>query len=460
MVRRRFRVLALALPLVFLTIVATACSSQDDSSEPNGSRPGTTQPSPDVVTESGTQTRTAPAEVATTIPSVPTQRSATAGAVFSEGWDGEPATPEPWNPSDWMVLSHWRDPVNWMDGKAVDAHHSGVNCGDVTASGDDPGTLHVVDARDEGRYRCKNHLMTAIDGQEYGLIYFTPPAMVDFSEGPGTVSWSLSTLATSDRDWVDVWISPYADQVAAPFERQDDLDVDLQGTPRNGLQLRQINGVEWAVKWTADDVVTELGIVEVPVPPSAATRSPMEVTMSSTAVSFGFTGHNVTTFDLPDPATWDRGVVQFGHHSYNPTKDCPASSPCTPGSWHWDDLRIEPAVPFSIQRATPEVIVATGEEPTAAQKVSWAGPAPADAVLQFAALCKPQVNDGSGWTDAVLAPFQGQGADGVTRAVEHASSYKTPVAAGASSVQIRFVADDWYTPGTGCMAEGFAITAL
>jgi hypothetical protein len=302
--------------------------------------------------------------------------------------------------------------------------------------------------------------MTVIDGQEYGLIYFMPPAMVDFSAGPGTVSWSVSTLATSDRDWIDVWISPYADQVAAPFEREDDLDVDLQGTPRNGLQLRQMNGTEWHVKWTADDLVTDLGTVEVPVPQSAATRSAMEVTLTNTTVSFGFTGHNVTTFDLPEPATWDRGVVQFGHHSYNPTKDCPPTSPCTPDTWHWDDVRIAPAVPIRIQRASPEVVVAAGEEPTAPQTVSWPDGAPEGALLQFAAQCKPQINDGSGWTDATLAPFQGQGSDGVTRKVEVASSYKTPVSVGTTSVQIRFVADDWYSPGNGCFAEGFAVTAL
>ena len=288
-------------------------------------------------------------------------------------------------------------------------------------------------------------MMTAIDGQEYGLIYFMPPAMLDFSAGSGTVSWDLSTLATSDRDWVDVWITPYAEQVAAPFEREEDLDVDLQGTPRNGLQLRQENGTEWHVKWTADDVTTDLGTVEVPVPQSAATRSPMEVTLTADTVSFGFTGENVTTFDLPSEASWDVGVVQFGHHSYNPTKDCPPESPCRPDSWHWDSVRIAPAVPLSIQRATPEVIVAEGESPTGPQTVTWAGGAPAGAELQFVAACRPQVDVGAGWTDATVAPFQGQGETGIRKRWSTARRTGPP----CRRVRRPCASGSWTTTGTG-----------
>lgn len=398
--------------------------------------------------------------------------SSTPGA-FVELWDSSPSTPEVWDPSDWLILSHWRDPVNWENGKAVDVHHDGATCGGVTETGLDPGTMHHISTRPEGRYLCNGHLMSGLDGQEYGLIYFMPPAMVDFSSGPGTISWDLSTLATSNRDWVDVWVTPYEDDVAAPFEPESSLNVDFQGVPRNGLWVKQVNGAQWVVHWIADDVVTEVGVVDVPAGPklpSAAHRSPMEITLTPTTVSFGFlpdagfTDGNVTTFTLPSKATWRQGTVKFGHHSYNPLKDCPTTgmgAACTPSTWHWDNVRIEPSVPLAIERAAPEVVIADSSSADTPQTVSWTAAAPADAVLKFSGLCQPRIRFDAkeAFVEVPLAPFQGQGSDGVTRAVEHASSWQVAVPEGATSAELTFTADDWYDTSHGCLAEGFAVVA-
>ena len=435
-----------------------------------GVQPSTTTTSPPApsTTAAPASTTTAPttstsSSTSTTSTTPPT--TVAAARSFSEGFDVSPTAPQVWNPSNWMILSHWRDKENWVDGRQMSAHHSGVNCGEVNAAGSDPGTLHALDERAEGRYLCKNHLMTAIDGQEYGLIYITPPALLDFSAGPGKLSWDVSTLTTSLRDWVDIYVTPYNSQVAAPFDH--DLDVDFQGEPRNGLHLTTLNAGNgetsgWRVEWIVNDNVTVLGSVPLPVAQSAAVRSPMEMTISSTLVSFGFTGQNVTSFKLPAAATWSKGVVQFGHHSYNPRKDCPgrgSGSQCAPDSWHWDNIRIAPSAPFTILRGVPEVVVAgSGFQvaATVAQTVTWVGAAPAGAVLQFSGVCRPQLDFGAGWVDGLVAPDQGR----PERAVELSTSYKHPVPAGAASVQIRFADDGWYGPGFGCLAEGFAVTAV
>ena len=79
-----------------------------------------------------------PSEPSTTSTTPTTVRPPVQGAEFFEGWDGEPTTPEAWDPSDWMIVSHWRDEENWVNGKTMDAHHSGVNCGEVNAEGTTP----------------------------------------------------------------------------------------------------------------------------------------------------------------------------------------------------------------------------------------------------------------------------------------------------------------------------------
>src|SRR5581483_1478958 len=78
------------------------------------------------------------------------------------------------------------------------------------------------------------------------------------------------------------------------------------------------------------------------------------------------------------PLAWNQGVVQLGHHSYNPQKDCPASSPCLPNTWHWNNVRISPAVPFSIQRVPVRMVQTSDDYPLPA--------APAGAMLRFAAV--------------------------------------------------------------------------
>jgi hypothetical protein len=119
--------------------------------------------------------------------------------------------------------------------------------------------------------------------------------------------------------------------------------------------------------------------------PSMATRTTFELHLSKTHIKFGMPQYNAWWIDsaIPDLG-WDRGVVQFGHHSYNPQKECqegpdpylhPGDPGCRAGTWHWDNLSISPSVPYTLIPATNRVADAT--TPT----YTFPAPAPADSYL-------------------------------------------------------------------------------
>ena len=59
--------------------------------------------------------------------------------------------------------------------------------------------------------------------------------MVDFSGGEAVVRFDLSTLRTSPRDWVDIWLTPYEDHLQLPL---DNWLPDLTGEPSRSVHLR------------------------------------------------------------------------------------------------------------------------------------------------------------------------------------------------------------------------------
>src|SRR5690349_22545564 len=84
-------------------------------------------------------------------------------------------------------------------------------------------------------------MMTAIQASGYGMIDVTPNAMADFSGGEAVVKFALSTLRASGNDWVDLWVTPWEDNLALPLDGSL-LGVDLQGPPRQGLHIRMAPG--------------------------------------------------------------------------------------------------------------------------------------------------------------------------------------------------------------------------
>jgi hypothetical protein len=366
--------------------------------------------------------------LAMTLCSVDYPRAAAAQA-FLESFDGAPAIPTPWHPSNWDVTVHSRDVPTFSSLQTMHAGH-GTDC-----SG--PPATHDISSYEDAVFLCRDHLMTAIKAEGYGVIYLTPNAMVDFSAGEAVVRFDISTERTSLRDWIDVWVTPFDENV----QLVGDIGaVDLNGLPRRAVQIRmdESNGATVfrgdvirnfnAQEVGSNDLLTLPSVLT----PSAAVRTTFEMRISRTHLKFGIPALdawwvNDTFADLG----WSTGVLQIGHHSYNPEKDC---SGCTANTWHWDNVSISPALPFTILNADRRY--ASAETPA---PVTFAAAAPANAFQRFAGIgngLAVSYDGGSNWQTPRLQSFEQLLGD------EHFRSYWTPVPEGTRSVQ--FKGSSWF----------------
>ena len=74
---------------------------------------------------------------------------------FRETFDGRPAGPEPWRPTNWDITYHTRDPRDLVAPGPMVAHHA-ANCAAAPAT-------HEVRDIDNAVYLCNDHMMTTID---------------------------------------------------------------------------------------------------------------------------------------------------------------------------------------------------------------------------------------------------------------------------------------------------------
>jgi hypothetical protein len=380
---------------------------------------------------------------------------ATAGTTtFLETFDGRPTHPEPWNARDWDVFQTSRHQPSWASPDPVDAHHALQNCGDV-----DLGGSHTIDTWPETVFKCNDHVMTSISGDSgYAATYLSPPALTDFTSSSSTVSFDVSTFVSSSRDWLDVLITPFADAMSYPFS---DLGVDGGGPPRNAIHIEQHFGSDrWEITVFRNGVVETLGSLAIPYAgfggPSRSTRTPVRIVISRTSLTMSYptvTGSS-TTVRFASLA-WTQGIVQLGHHSYTPRKDCSLTPQliCTANTWHWDNVRISPARLFYQWQATPERTGA-GTTDSNPRRMSFGKPAPANAVLMFGGNCGVEVRDlgSSTWRPATII--------GRNEHVEHTQSYRVTVRPGSTGLDFRFVSNGWYGPNYGCQVSNPIIKAL
>ena len=355
-------------------------------------------------------------------------------------FDGAPPSPLNFNQvaasADYDVQVHERGSLTSLP--LINAQH-GPDCSA-------PPATHPNTTFEGSVYQCANHIMTAMNGPEYGLIVLTPNQMLDFSAG-GTVSFDVSTERMSVRDWWDVTVSPFMDAQALPLLSDLSQGVDLQNPNRHSVVITTDNGEAAPnLKVVRNGTQTDYG------PPGwagtpinadilagtnqAATRQPFRLTLTQTHVRFErlatATGQAEVFIDQNIPTlNFTQGVVQIGHHSYNPTKDGAGS----PATWHWDNIAVSPAIPFSIQRANERLSLGgTVTFPSA----------PSGAFFRFSALCKPVVNG------VALSPMTDSGHR------EHAASYMVAIPAFSTSASLSFIQD---TVGT-CNAKDFRLWSL
>lgn len=343
--------------------------------------------------------------------------------VFQETFDSDPAQPTAWQPTNWDVTTHTRDRERLYAPLPVNGAH-GANC-------EPPPSSHLITSYENLVYQCRSHLMTAVYDSSYGLTYLTPDHLVDFAWETAVIRFDLSTLRTSKRDWIDLYITPYSDHLQLPLAS---WLPDLNGEPRQGIKIEMDHFGDQTI-FRAYQIQDFQAIplpsndwqgYETVLTPSAMERTTFELRLSANHLSFGLPDHNFWWVNTPiTPLDWRQGVVQFGHHSYNPSKDCPT---CTPNTWHWDNIAIAPAHPFTLIQANRRYVDAT-TNPT----ITFANPAPANAHLRFAAIgAQIEVSFDGGQTWQVAQRQQ------QARYKEDAFwSYWTPVPAGTTAVSFR-----------------------
>lgn len=406
---------------------------------------------------------------------------------FTETFDGAPSVPTPLTQvgqSTWDVAIQSRNTDTW-DTLVPMNHHHGPNCEPPHDAGGKLVT-HPFDGTYEASvFNCKDHVMTGINGvgravhDGYALIYLTPNAMVDFSQGEAVIKWDMSTFVAG-RDWVDVWITPYDESLQLPF---DEGVVDLQGVPRNSVQIKlnNANGNGMGMKpmifknfqdtgefepfTNSYDWYTGMSSI---LTPSAQRRDTFEIRISKTHLKVCMPGYNFCWADknigtLP----FDKGIVQFGHHSYTPDKDnqysesaeCRSNTAMCPNTWHWDNISISPAIPFTMIKG--DVRMLDGRSAGANKKVRFQAPAPANSKLRFGAIGRVEVsfNNGSTWQVASKQPAARPDTTALNPNVEGFASYFIPIPQGIQEVTFRFSPDGAWNNGQ-YMAKDFAIWSM
>src|SRR5262249_50718528 len=267
-----------------------------------------------------------------------------------------------------------------------------------------PPATHLISRVEETVFQCRDHIMTAIFSG-YGSIYLTPNELMDFSQGEAVLRWNISTQRTASRDWVDFTIQP--------FDQQSQINFEDAHIPQEAVHLEMVGGgnVFEPTVWrnyvkqrldadmyhTWDMILADHGLTT-----SATRRDTLELHLSKDHVKFGMPDYNFWWIDTPinPPLTWNLGVIQLNQRSYNAEKSCaspdhPASevmnasglvdnpygaAHCPPNTWHWDNIQINPGVPFAMLRADRRVIDAQHPE-----VVTFPAPAPVNAHLHFVA---------------------------------------------------------------------------
>lgn len=332
---------------------------------------------------------------------------------FMEGFAGAPHHPSAWSSPNLDVIIHHR-----VEGarQQMDADHDDM-CGP-------PPSTHRIHAVHEAVFQCRDHLMTAIDSTEsgYAVVYMTPSALLDWSKKPAKFEFDVSTGRSTKRDWIDIWLTPWEHNMVLPSASET---PDLSGPPAKAVHLQLVNRFAWKI--TAYPGATTLSHNEwsdIPVPFSKTQRDHFTITLDKGVLTLFYknvaTGQTIEVESVRLPATLDfrQAVVQIGHHSYTPAKDCELSQigKCGPNTWHWDNISIEPSASMNARRA-PD-ITRSGSVPLAS---GW---------LRFAARGATEIDWGSGWT--AVRPVNGAEPESGAFA-----SYFVPIPASARQIRMR-----------------------
>ncbi len=378
-----------------------------------------------------------------------------AATTFLETFDGAPSAPTPVQNSNWIsrwdVVANIADsgvgPANNTTMSQMSAHH-GTDCAAIPTGGTAPNPAlitHSIDQTIDAVFQCRDHMMTAVNAG-YMAVYLTPNHMIDFSAGEAVLKFDMSTWRASDRDWVDVWVTPFNDNFVLPLEQLP----PYAGPPQRSIQLRMdnsitgpffrvrnyINGVDNGIgggnAGSTSDILKQVGLTH-----SAARRDTFELRISRNHVKFCLVQANtnppipITTNNCWADSTiadlgWDKAIVQLGHHTYSQDKGS-AIDASGPNTWHWDNVSISPALPFTMIKGDKDAIL--GKQ---VQSITFTQPAPANAFLRFAAVSSFDLSFDGGvtWQPATRSPL-------MKIQAEHFQNYWTPIPQGVQTIHFR-----------------------
>jgi hypothetical protein len=359
----------------------------------------------------------------------------TAGPPYLETFDGTPTAPTAWEGAGWDV-SHNIEHQNLQ--LPTMAQH-GPGC-------EHPSNHHVITAQDNVAFQCNGHVMTALETgtNGYAAVYLMPNQLLDFSNGPATFSVDISTEFTSWRDWFDIFFTPYEDNVQLPGE---DWYPDTGGLPRRGIMVGSFGGAVGA------KIIENFAFRQFPnypfdrvtgntytrwssfLTPDRARRDRLEITISQTHLKISMPAYNFTWVDTDiAPLGYNKVMVQIGHHSYSSRKDCsasdiPGAATCLGNTWHWDNVAMSSAEPFTLVDSSPNAVAGPS-----AQVFNLDAAAPANAEVRFVSQgrnIEVSFNGGTTWVPAPLTPS----GKPESNATQH--SRRLPIPVGTTSVRVR-----------------------
>jgi hypothetical protein len=353
------------------------------------------------------------------------------GPVFLETFDGDPAAPTPFTSTNKITVSTNSRVGSTRDTLASMQADHGSDCAGPPAN-------HTVVRYRDAQFRCRNHMMTAISSgpdrlDNYAVSMFSPNAILDFSAGEAVIQFDVSTLRRSKRDWFEVWITPYADLQRIPVEDRP----SMQGPPKNAVVValksftdtgsfdvevhRNFNEIQidGPVEWIGyEDFLT----------PSATVRSTFEIRITQDHIVVGMPDEPFywISEDIPGGLPFNKGVVQFGHNSYD-VFDCEGCS-IGANTWHWDNIYMAPAEPITAIAAGRRHV-----DNSSASFVTFHSPAPANSHLQFTGIgfnLEASFNNGVTWQPVVTQH---------NREMHHwrYKNYWMPIPAGTTRVDFR-----------------------
>lgn len=389
-----------------------------------------------------------------------------ASKLYTASFDGNPDAPAAYSnigQNEFDLAIHSRDSDTWDKLHVMEAHHGG-NC---SAPIDSNGAIvmHTTSGTyEDAVFKCKDHVMTSMNEEGYGVIYLTPSYTVGISDTSTKIKFDVSTYRSSSRDWIDLWLTPYENNMQLPL---DSWLPDLQGTPKNAIHIKEDQGIfkVYVIKDYKEREITKniFETYDTVLSASPKDRATFELEISKNHVKFGLPAQPLTSnksiywadSDIDDLGFTD-AVLQLGHHSYNPTKDCNvANTPgpdgtCKPNTWHWDNINMTNATPFTLIKSDKRRVTKSNEI------VTFQEAAPENSYLRFSAWGTVDLSfdNGTTWTKAARAEGSSE-AEG-NHHPEHASSYFTPIPTGTTSVMFKFSGDGWYS-GFPYAAKDFSV---